>query len=94
MPDLWTIIKTPGEMPGKHIKKYNKLAMDGVQEEVDFPVFLYTGYLCANIETVENCMSEAEFFDKLPENHATVIGTVMKLRYGESKKKPDLNGAS
>lgn len=75
-------------------KKYNKLAMDGVQEEVDFPVFLYTGYLCANIETVENCMSEAEFFDKLPENHATVIGTVMKLRYGESKKKPDSNGVS
>lgn len=68
-------------------KKYNKLAMDGVQEEVDFPVFLYTGYLCANIENVEDCMSEEEFFDKLPENHAAVIGTVMKLRYGESKKK-------
>ena len=60
--------------------------MDGVQDEVDFPVFLYTGYLCANIENVEDCMSEEEFFDRLPENHAAVIGTVMKLRYGESKK--------
>ena len=70
------------------------LAMAGVQVEVDFPVFLYTGYLCANIENVEDCMSEEEFFDRLPENHAAVIGTVMKLRYGESKKKPDSNGAS
>lgn len=70
-------------------KKYNKLAMDGVKDEVDFPTFLYTGYLCANIDNVENCMPEGEFYEKLPENHALVIGTVMALRYGESKKKPD-----
>ena len=75
-------------------KKYNKLAMDGVQDEVDFPVFLYTGYLCANIETVENCMSEDEFFSKLPESHAEVIGKTMMLRYGDTKKKPDSDGNS
>lgn len=70
-------------------KKYNELAMDGVKDEVDFPTFLYAGYLCANIDSVEICMSEEEFYEKLPENHALVIGTVMALRYGDSKKKPD-----
>ena len=70
-------------------KKYNELAMDGVKDEVDFPTFLYDGYLCANIDSVESCMSEEEFYEKLPENHALVIGTVMALRYGDSKKKPE-----
>ena len=62
--------------------------MDGVQDEVDFPVFLYAGYLCANIDNLENCMTEADFYERLPENHAVVIGTVTALRLG-SKKKAD-----
>lgn len=71
----------------KTYEKYNNFAMNGVKDEVDFPIFLYTGYLCANIDHTEKCMSEDEFYNKLPENHAIVIGAVTALRYGKFKKK-------
>ena len=70
-------------------EKYNKIAMDGMKDELDFIVYLYTAYLCANIDTPDECMEYDEFLDKIPANHLEVLVMVNRLKLGGTKKKQD-----
>ena len=51
---------------------YNKIMTKGPEEELDMIVILYTAYLCANIEHVEDCMSELEFMKLVPSNRKVI----------------------
>lgn len=73
-------------------ERYNKLAMDGINDELDYVTMLYTGYLCANIES--ECMSEGEFIEKMPANHFQIPVLVGKLRMGNFEKKQDSGSPS
>lgn len=56
---------------------YNKVMAQGVKEELDMALILYTAYLCGNLE--EECMSYEEFLQNLPMNRLTVRATVGAL---------------
>lgn len=69
-------------------EKYNQIAIDGMKDEFQFITYLYTAYLCANIENMKQCMSEEQFIELLPDNHVQLIVLTNQLRFGEMKKKP------
>lgn len=75
-------------------KKYNNLAMNGMKDELDFVTYLHAGYLCANIDKLEECMSEEEFIEKAPANHMYIIAMVQRLKVGDMEKKRDLGNLS
>lgn len=66
---------------------YNKIAMDGMEDELQCVDYLYAAYLCANIDDLDSCMSIEEFMGKMPLNHMQVFILVNKLKLGEFKKK-------
>lgn len=45
-------------------ERYNKIMTKGADEELDMITVLYAAYLCANIDDIENCMSEKDFLIK------------------------------
>lgn len=66
---------------------YNKIAMDGMEDELQCIDYLYAAYLCANIEKLDSCLSKEEFLGKMPLNHMQVFIMVNKLKLGDFKKK-------
>lgn len=68
---------------------YNRIAMDGMRDEFDFIYHLYVGYLCANIEELDHCLSYDEFLDILPPGHIEPIKVSTRLRTGDVEKKQD-----
>ena len=44
--------------------RYNQIMTTGAKEELDMITILYTAYLCANIEDIENCMTIDDFMMK------------------------------
>ena len=69
--------------------RYNDLAMNGIKEELDFVTYLYVAYLCANIENLEECMTEEEFFERITPNHMEIVILANRLKIGGMKKKQD-----
>ena len=68
-------------------KKYNQLTMDGMKDEFDFVAYLYTAYLCANVDELDKCMTEEEFIEKMPDNHLAVAMTVNRLKIVDKKNR-------
>lgn len=66
---------------------YNKITMDGMEDELQCVDYLYAGYLCANIENLNSCMGKEEFMEKMPLNHMQVFILVNQLKLGDFKKK-------
>lgn len=65
--------------------KYNKIMIKGPQEELENVTILYTAYLCANLANIEECMSEMEFLQRMPEDREYIGGILQSLM--NSKKK-------
>lgn len=62
-------------------EKYNKIMSKGPQEEIENVTVLYTAYLCANLENIEECMSEMEFLMNMPDNREYVNKILSSLIY-------------
>ena len=45
-------------------ERYNKVIANGVKDEFDMLTVAYTAYCCANIDDLDNCMSETDFMIK------------------------------
>ena len=48
--------------------RYNKVIMKGTEDTFDTVTVLYTAYLCANVDNLDECMGEMEFMENLPYN--------------------------
>ena len=66
--------------------KYNRIMMKGPQEELENITILYTAYLCANLDSIETCMSETEFMQRVPDDRE-YLGTVLTALINSKKKK-------
>ena len=54
-------------------RRYNTIRIsDGIQDECDRLVVLYVGYLCANIDNLDECLSEDDFMFLVDPNRATL----------------------
>ena len=49
-------------------ERYNKIMIKGPQEELENVTILYTAYLCANLENIDECMTEMEFLQNMPDD--------------------------
>lgn len=58
--------------------EYNKIAANGVKEELDLILILYTAYLCANMD--EDCISFEEFIIKCGSGRKKIRETVAILQ--------------
>lgn len=67
-------------------EKYNKIMMRGPQEELENITILYTAYLCANLDKIEECMSELEFMQLVPDNRE-YTGAILNDLLNSKKKK-------
>ena len=54
--------------------RYNKVIMKGTEDTFDTVTVLYTAYLCANVDNLDECMGEMEFMENLPYNPPEQIG--------------------
>ena len=59
--------------------RINHILMKGAEDVIDNATVLYCGYLCANLETLEQCMSEEAFLLQLPESLMAVIRAASQL---------------
>ena len=66
-------------------EKYNKIMIKGPQEELENVTILYTAYLCANLANIDECMTEIEFLQRMPEDREYIGGILQSLI--NSKKK-------
>lgn len=60
-------------------ERYNKIMIKGPQEELENVTILYTAYLCANLDHIEECMSELDFLQLMPDDREYVSGVLAKL---------------
>lgn len=65
--------------------RYNKVMTKGLSEEIDSLLVLYTAYVLANIENVEDCMTEKNFIIKCGSSRTAVRNAVSALT--DPKKK-------
>lgn len=67
-------------------EKYDKIVMEGIKDMMDYPVALYTAYLCKCVEdNKEPDMTEEEFIQKLPYNMTEVVKIYGELYNAEKK---------
>lgn len=66
-------------------ERYNKIMVNGPQEELDNVVILYTAYLCANMANFEGCMSEVEFMQNMSNDRMQVKETLENLVSAKKK---------
>lgn len=66
-------------------EKYNKLLMKGTEDSLDTLCAVYTGYVCANIDNIDKCMTEKEFTELLPYQPAEIM-TICRSLLGAKKK--------
>lgn len=66
--------------------KYNKIMMKGPQEELENITILYTAYLCANLDKIDECMTEMEFMQRVPDDRE-YLGNVLTSLINSKKKK-------
>lgn len=59
--------------------RINHILMKGAEDVIDNATVLYCGYLCANLETLDQCMSEEAFLRQLPESLMAVIRAASQL---------------
>lgn len=60
-------------------ERYNKIMIKGPQEELENVTILYTAYLCANLDHIEECMSELDFLQLVSDDREYVNGVLAKL---------------
>ena len=65
--------------------KYNKIMIKGPEEELENVTILYTAYLCANLDKIDECMTEMEFLQRMPEDRE-YIGEILQSLINSKKK--------
>lgn len=65
--------------------RYNSIMVQGPKEELDNVTILYTAYLCANLNEIDNCLSELEFLQLMPKDRK-YIATILGELTGPQKK--------
>lgn len=60
-------------------ERYNKVIANGVKDEFDMLTVAYTAYLCANIDDLDNCMSETDFMIKCGSDRISLRDAVEAL---------------
>jgi hypothetical protein len=60
-------------------ERYNKIIANGVKDEFDMLTVAYTAYLCANIDNLDECMSEEEFMIKCGSDRIALRNAVEAL---------------
>ncbi len=71
----------------KEYEKYSEIAVEGIKDELDVVTYLYTAYLCANIDNLDKCMTEEEFLYKMPSSHMNATLLMAALKTGGAEKK-------
>lgn len=74
------------EKQKERYEKYNKIVMDGIKDMLDYPIALYTAYLCKCVEeNREPEMTEEEFRERLTFDMREVVKVYGEL-YNPGKK--------
>lgn len=60
-------------------EKYNAIMTHGAKDEFENITVIYTGYLCANLDRLENCMTEIEFMQRLTPNREVLSDVLLRL---------------
>lgn len=66
-------------------ERYNQIMVQGPKEELDNVTILYTAYLCANLNNIDECMSDIEFMQNMPQDRKYVANILTALT-GPQKK--------
>ena len=61
--------------------RYNKVIMKGTEDTFDTVTILYTAYLCANVDNLDECMGEIEFMENLPYNPPELVISVINILF-------------
>ena len=69
--------------------RYNKVIMKGTEDTFDTVTVLYTAYLCANVDNLDECMGEMEFMENLPYNPTELARKCNELISAKKKKASD-----
>lgn len=69
--------------------RYNKVIMKGTEDTFDTVTVLYTAYLCANVDNLDECMGEMEFMENLPYNPPELARKCNELISAKKKKASD-----
>lgn len=59
--------------------RYMNIQMNGTSDELDVAFVLYVGYLCANVDDIDECMSEFEFYETMQDNRALLSKVYAQL---------------
>lgn len=60
-------------------ERYNKIMTKGPEEELENVTILYTAYLCANVNNLDECMDEYTFLSLMPVNRQYVGEAIAEL---------------
>ena len=60
-------------------ERYNKIMTKGPEEELENVTILYTAYLCANVNNIDECMDELTFLSLMPSNRQYVGEIISEL---------------
>lgn len=61
--------------------RFNNIQLNGFSDELDPVTTLYVGYLCANVDEIDECMPEEEFYALVQENRAVIMNAWKRLVY-------------
>lgn len=65
--------------------KYSKTILVGSEDLFDFIQIIYVAYLCANIDSLENCMSFDTFIEKMPNDVRKIAEVAGELTQPKKK---------
>ena len=68
--------------------RYNKVIMKGTEDTFDTVTVLYTAYLCANVDNLDECMGEMEFMENLHTIHQNLLENVMNSFQQKKRRLP------
>lgn len=68
--------------------RYNKVIMKGTEDTFDTVTVLYTAYLCANVDNLDECMGEMEFMENLPYNPPELARKCNELISAKKRRLP------
>lgn len=75
-------------LKGKNKKiydEYNRIMTKGANEELEMVTILYAAYLCANIENIDECMSEIDFLKRVSSDRQYVASIFKELTNPKKK---------
>ena len=61
--------------------RFTDIQLNGFTDELDPVTTLYVGYLCANIDDIDECMTEEEFYATAQENRSVIMDAWKRLLY-------------